>query len=139
LCHLQDLVSLYMILLKSILAGNNTPSGKKDGYYFAENGVFTWKALYEGIASRLAVLGYFKDPQTTLTKRTEDDIQRAGEILGIPPASVRLSVAGKCALRGDNGRRLGWAPKFTVEHLMRVIGEEVDFIVKEDKLRPANK
>ncbi|KAJ7118723.1 hypothetical protein C8R44DRAFT_789091 [Mycena epipterygia] len=142
LCHLQDLVSLYMTLLKSITAGNNPPSGKH-GYYFAENGVFSWKALYEGIASRLASLGYFKGPQTAgkiaLVKATEVDIQRAAEVLEVPPAFVPVSVAGKCAIRGDNGRQLGWEPKFGVEHLMSVVAEEVDFIIKEDKLRPAEK
>jgi len=142
LCHLQDLVVLYMTLLKSIIADSNPPFGKKHGYYFAENGVFSWKALYEGIASRLASLGYFKVPPTekiTLAKATEDDIQRASEVLRVPAAFVPVSVAGRCAIRGDNGRKLGWKPKFGVEHLMSVVGEEVDFIIKEDKLRPADK
>ncbi|KAJ7461015.1 NAD-P-binding protein [Mycena galericulata] len=143
LCHLQDLISLYMTLLKSIIAGNNPPFGKQ-GYYFAENGVFSWKGLYEGIASRLASLGYLKysetDGKTTLTKATEEDMQRASQVLEAPtPAFVPVLVAGKCAIRGDNGRRLGWEPKFGVDHLMSVIPEEVDFIIKEDKLRPADK
>ncbi|KAJ7491295.1 NAD-P-binding protein [Mycena latifolia] len=150
LCHLQDLISLYMTLLKSIIAGNNPPFGKKHGCYFAENGVFSWKALYEGIAARLTSLGYLKGPQTagkiSLTKATEEDIQRAAEVLGVPPAFVPVSVAGKlilsesnrCAIRGDNGRQLGWEPKFGSEHLMSVVSEEVDFIIEEDKLRPAS-
>ncbi|KAJ7739679.1 NAD-P-binding protein [Mycena maculata] len=142
LCHLQDLISLYMVLLKSITANSNPPSGKQ-GYYFAENGIFSWKVLYGDIASRLASLGYLKGPHTegqiTLAKVTEEDIQRAGEVLGVPPAFVPVSVAGKCAIRGDNGRKLGWQPKFGVEHLMSVVAEEVNFIIKEDKLRPVDK
>ncbi|KAJ7702275.1 NAD-P-binding protein [Mycena rosella] len=141
LCHLQDLVSLYMTLLKAITASENPPFGKKHGYYFAENGVFSWKALYEGIASRLGSLGYFKGQtagEIPLVKATEEHIQRASQVLGIPPAYVTVSVAGKCAIRGENGRQLGWEPKFGLEHLMSVVDQEVDFIIKEDKLRPAS-
>jgi len=128
-----------MTLLEAITAGNNPPSGKQ-GYYFAENGAFSWKALYEGIASRLASLGYFKtDGRITLAKATEEDIQRASQVLGVPPTLVAVQVAGKCAIRGDNGRQLGWEPKFGVEHLMSVVADEVDFIIKEDKLRLADK
>ncbi|KAJ7168190.1 NAD-P-binding protein [Mycena crocata] len=137
LCHLQDLVSLYMTLLTSIIAGNNPPSGRNYGYYFAENGVFSWKALYQGIASRLFALGYLKgsvaDGEVTLTKATEEDIQRASQVLKVPPKFVPVSMCG------DRGRKLGWEPKFGVDNLMGVISEEVDFIIKEDNLRPAGK
>lgn len=88
-----------MTILKSITAGNNPPSGKQHGYYFAENGVFSWKALYEGVASRLAVLGYLKGApivgKITLANATEDDIQRASQVLGVTPAFVPVSIAGK--------------------------------------------
>ncbi|KAJ7273152.1 NAD-P-binding protein [Mycena rebaudengoi] len=140
LCHLQDLISLYMILLKSIINGVAPPSGKMQGYYFAENGSFSWKTLYEGIAERLASLGLLKDTtvdgngKISLVRATEADIESAAKVLGVPPPLVAVSVAGQCSIRGDNGRQLGWEPKFGPEHLYSVVAEEVDFIIAQDKL-----
>lgn len=91
--HLYDLTTLYLTLLKAIIKGENPPSGKAQGYYFAENGVYSWKALYQGIANRLATKGLVKDP--TLRKPDQNDLEAIGKVLKCPAEFVAVSVGGE--------------------------------------------
>jgi hypothetical protein len=52
--HIQDLTSLYFLLIQAILSSDQKPppSGKT-GYYFAENGEQSWR----GIAERIGEVG----------------------------------------------------------------------------------
>ncbi|KAF9462316.1 NAD-P-binding protein [Collybia nuda] len=138
LVHLLDLTSLYMTLLKAIISSSQDlpPYGKVHGYYFAENGTFSWKLLSQAISDQLASRGLIKATYPPSIRRpTEEDLVNIGRALGDPPSFVPVSVGGQCALRGDNGRRLGWSPKFGVEHLMSTVQEEVEFVLAEDQPR----
>ncbi|KAK0474214.1 NAD-P-binding protein [Armillaria novae-zelandiae] len=131
LCHLKDTTSLYMTLVNSILDGKDVPHGKKGGYYFGVNGEFSWKMLYEGIAASLAKRGLVDD--AAVAKPSAENYDKVAQVLGGPKEMVDISVAGRCALTGDQGKRLGWVPKYDVEHLYSVIDEEVQFIVEHLK------
>lgn len=127
-----------MILLKAILTSSgheSPPCGKAHGYYFAENGVFSWKLLSQAISDRLASHGLINPTSlSSLRRPSQEDLISIGRVLGNPPTFVPVSIGGQCALRGDNSRRLGWVPKFGVEHLMSSVEEEVDFILAEDRV-----
>ncbi|KAG7441137.1 NAD-P-binding protein [Guyanagaster necrorhizus] len=131
MCHLKDITTLYMSLVNGILEGKDVPHGKKGGYYFAVNGEFSWKKLYEGIASSMSRRGLVDD--VAVIQPSAQDYDKMAQVLGGPKAIVDISVAGRCALTGDNGRRLGWVPKYGVDHLYSVIDEEVEFIIKHLK------
>ncbi|THU99979.1 NAD-P-binding protein [Dendrothele bispora CBS 962.96] len=129
LCHLQDLVSFYLILTREILSSRDPPHGRKQGYYFCENGNFSWEQMCVAIAKRMSSRGALKD--TAIKAPSEKDMERIAEVIGQPVEMVYISVAGSCSIRGDNARLLGWKPKYDVEHLMTHIGEEVDFVLQE--------
>ncbi|KIY43095.1 NAD(P)-binding protein [Fistulina hepatica ATCC 64428] len=129
LCHLRDCVSLYMVLLKSIVDGSAS-YGKQGGYYFAENGLFNWKILYTSIAQSLTKLGKLDDA-SLVNPVSSADLDLMADVLRCPKEFVDVSVAGSCDLSGENGRRLGWKPVFDVDHLMSVVDEEVKFILSQ--------
>lgn len=90
--HLRDMTDLYLILLKAILARNAPPSGKT-GYYFAENGLFSWKALYQGIANRLAAKSLIADAR--LIHPDESAMAAIGKVLNCPVSFVPVQIAGE--------------------------------------------
>lgn len=57
--HIDDLTTLYELLLVKALAGENIPSGKK-GIYFSETGDYSWKQLSQGLADELYKQGLIK-------------------------------------------------------------------------------
>ncbi|KAK0458021.1 NAD-P-binding protein [Desarmillaria tabescens] len=131
LCHIKDVTTLYMALASAILEGKDVPHGKQGGYYFAVNNEFSWKKLYESIAASLAKRGLVDD--TAVIKPSAEDYDRIAQVQGGPREVVDISIAGRCALTGDNGKRLGWVPKYDVDHLYSVIDEEVEFILRHLK------
>ncbi|KAF5366972.1 hypothetical protein D9758_003901 [Tetrapyrgos nigripes] len=129
LCHLEDLTSCYLILLCAILSSQTPPHGRKQGYYFAENGNYSWEKMSIAIAKRMAGKGVLKD--ASLKPPTEEDYKKIADIMMQPVDMVYISVAGSCSIRGDNARLLGWKPKYGVDHLMSKIDDEVDFVLQE--------
>jgi hypothetical protein len=125
-----------MLLNKIFSPSTLPPYGKEHGYYFAENGVFSWKLVSQAISDRLASHGLINAAAPSSIQRpSQEDLVEISRVLDVPPEFVPVSISGQCALRGDNARRLGWEPKFGVEHLMSVVGEEVDFVLAEDRGR----
>ena len=57
--HILDLSNLYLLLLQSVLK-KETPSGRQ-GYYFAEDGIQSWKYIAEEIARVGKALGIFEN------------------------------------------------------------------------------
>ncbi|KAK0203392.1 NAD-P-binding protein [Desarmillaria ectypa] len=110
LCHLKDITALYMALVNAILEGKDVP---------------------HGIAASLAKRGLVDD--ATVIKPSAEDYDKIAQVLGGPKVIVDISVAGRCALTGDNRKCLGWVPKYDVDHLYSVIDEEVEFIIKHLK------
>lgn len=47
--HIEDIASLYTLIVTKILSGDRIPSGK-EGFYFANHGTQTWLDIAKGIA-----------------------------------------------------------------------------------------
>ncbi|KAF8919586.1 hypothetical protein CPB85DRAFT_1429680 [Mucidula mucida] len=127
-CHVQDVASLYALIAKAIHEKKTIPHGRKDGYFFAVNGEYKWKDLYQGIANSLASRSLIDS--NALSTPTDDDLERMAEVLGKGPKPlVDISVGGSCALTASNGAALGWTPQYGVDHLLSTIDAEVQFIL----------
>ncbi|KIK66786.1 hypothetical protein GYMLUDRAFT_37908 [Collybiopsis luxurians FD-317 M1] len=129
LMHIDDQTSLYATVLSGILT-LKAPYGK-NGFYFSENGTFSWRQL------SLAIVNYLRkrnglDGVDSLPAANDEDLIATGQVLGCDVGMVPVSFAGNCLIRGNNARKLGWNPQHGVEHLMSSVDEEVAFIVKED-------
>ncbi len=93
-CHLQDVTALHFLIVKSIVEGKDIPYGKKNGYYFAVNGEFKWKDLYQGIATALASRGLVDSDTLRIPK--DEDIEAMAKALGnAPKALVDVAVGGR--------------------------------------------
>ncbi|KAJ3740587.1 NAD-P-binding protein [Lentinula detonsa] len=129
LMHIDDQVTLYVTVLSNLLR-LQAPYGK-NGIYFSENGTFGWRSL------SLAVINALRNRNSIgiihkLPVATDEDLIAMGEVLDCNVGMVPVSLAGNCLIRGNNARKLGWAPQHDVEHLMSNVDNEVAFIVKED-------
>ncbi|KAF8919597.1 hypothetical protein CPB85DRAFT_1277252, partial [Mucidula mucida] len=128
-CHLQDVTALHFLIVKSIVEGKDIPYGKKNGYYFAVNGEFKWKDLYQGIATALASRGLVDSDTLRIPK--DEDIEAMAKALGnAPKALVDVAVGGSCALTAANGVNLGWKPQYAVNYLLSTFDAEVQFILE---------
>ena len=133
MCHLDDLVSLYLTLIKAIAEDRPTPTNTYGGYYLAENGLFDWNGLSRSVASSLHQRNLIKDE--TLADVGKTELEKMASVLGCPVEFVPISIAGECkSFRAGNARSLGWEPVYGLEHLMGAIDEEVDFVLQEDRL-----
>lgn len=54
--HIDDLVSLYELIVAKIVAGEEIPSGEQ-GFYFSENGRHCWRDLAQGVGDALLATG----------------------------------------------------------------------------------
>lgn len=70
------------------MLANTAPSGPTGGFYFAENGSFSWKTLSQAILKHTKL-------DTTLETPDDEGVKKIGEILGCSPAWVPISMAGR--------------------------------------------
>jgi len=129
LMHIDDQAALYAQVLSSLLR-LEAPYGK-EGFYFSENGTFSWRDLSLAILNTLRKRNKL-DAVDTLPLATEEDMIAMGQVLNCNVGMVPVSLAGNCLLRGIHARKLGWKPQHGVEHLMNSVEDEVAHIVKED-------
>ncbi|KAF9073407.1 hypothetical protein BDP27DRAFT_1216127, partial [Rhodocollybia butyracea] len=129
LMHIDDQAALYTQVLSSLLR-LEAPYGKK-GFYFSENGTFSWRDLSLAILNALRKRNNL-DVVDTLPLASEEDLIAMGKVLECNVGMVPVSLAGNCLFRGNNSRKIGWTPEHGVEHLMRSVESEVAHIVKED-------
>ncbi|KAJ4467210.1 hypothetical protein C8J55DRAFT_233175 [Lentinula edodes] len=129
LMHIDDQVALYATVLDNILLPK-APYGK-NGFYFSENGNFSWGSLSLAIVNALRKrngLGNIHE----LSVATDGDFVAMAKVLDCNVGMVPVSIAGNCLVQGNNARKLGWVPQHGVEHLMNNVDNEVAFIVEED-------
>ncbi|KAF5389067.1 hypothetical protein D9757_004992 [Collybiopsis confluens] len=131
LMHIDDQCALYATVLAGVL-DLKAPYGK-DGFYFSENGTFSWRQLSLALLNALRKRNSL-DAVDKLPVATEGDLVAMSQVLRCDVGMVPLSFAGNCLIRGNNARKLGWTPQYGVEHLMSSAEEEVAFIIKEDKV-----
>ena len=87
--HVSDLASLYVLLVKKILAGEELPMGEK-GILFSATGRFSWFELAQGIAKALYDLKAIKTKEPVSI-----DLPTASERWGFPEFVVEMALASK--------------------------------------------
>jgi hypothetical protein len=82
--------------MHAILSSQNPPYGRQQGYYFAENGNFSWDDMCLAIAKRMAAKGVLNSTDNDKLKPpSEEDLKKIAEAIGQPLDMVYISVAGR--------------------------------------------
>ncbi|KAH5561178.1 hypothetical protein HBI26_193130 [Parastagonospora nodorum] len=126
-CHIKDNTALYVKLLESILSGAN-PSWDKTGYYLASSGSVAWIDIYAAIARALAEQKVVSSSEVKQADNAAlNDIALA---LGCPKALVPVQVGGKCTLKAERAREVGWSAEYPPEHIVEAADAEVTLILQ---------
>ncbi|KAI0004719.1 hypothetical protein F4779DRAFT_633938 [Xylariaceae sp. FL0662B] len=130
-CHVIDNTTMYIELLRKILAGGN-PGHGKNGYYLASSGSVAWDDLYVAMAGALAKRNVVVDDSLALAN--EQNRADMGKALGCPGEFVGVMLGGKCTLTARHGKEeLGWKPIYSPEHILEAADAEVELILQNLK------
>ncbi|KAI1638388.1 hypothetical protein F4809DRAFT_261053 [Biscogniauxia mediterranea] len=127
-CHVADNTSLYIELLRKILADEN-PGYGKNGYYLASSGSVAWDDIYAAMAAALAKRNAVVD--VSVITADDEILEQLGQALGTTKELVPVMIGGKCtftAVRGE--KELGWKPVYKPEHILEDADAEVARILK---------
>lgn len=80
--HIRDTTALYKLIVDKTFSNETIESG----VYFAENGFFEWKRLYELVTD---VLGLPKE----LTEPSQEDANQMALILSVRPDEVAAQIS----------------------------------------------
>ncbi|KAI1374350.1 NAD(P)-binding protein [Hypoxylon crocopeplum] len=126
-CHIVDNTTMYIELLRKILAGEN-PSHGKNGYYLASPGSVAWDDMYTAVAAALAKRSVIGDE--LVVSADEQILERMGAAIGYPKEFVPLQLGGKCTFTARRAiEELGWRPFYPPEHILEAIDAEVELIL----------
>ncbi|KAK5064634.1 hypothetical protein LTR84_000468 [Exophiala bonariae] len=125
-CHVLDNTTLYLELLRKILAGDNPGHGRQ-GYYLAAAGSVAWVDLYSVIARSLKKRGVID--QDSITQASDQELEKMATALGCPKEFVALQLGGICTLSAVHGSEIGWKPTFAASHILETADEEVDWVL----------
>lgn len=100
--HVHDLSDLYVLLGDAAAAGGGKATWNDDGYYFAENGPFKWKTVFQSIAKIAKGKGLIES----------DKAEPLGEkeLNAIHPWAVYLFCTNSRGKATRARELLGWAP-----------------------------
>ncbi|KAF2105551.1 hypothetical protein BDV96DRAFT_359458 [Lophiotrema nucula] len=126
-CHVYDNTTLYLQILRKILEGEEIGYGK-NGYFLASSGSVPWNDLYAAMARALAQHGAVDDE--AVKEADEGVLKKMGEALKCSPDFVAVQLAGTCAYTAEHGKRIGWVPKYSAEHILEAASAEVELILK---------
>ena len=101
--NVHDLSDLYVLLGEAAASGGGKATWNQDGYYFAENGDFRWKDIFQGIASIATKKGFIDSDEIPILSTEE-----LTEIHPHCPYIWGSNSRGK-ALRAR--KLLGWNPR----------------------------
>ncbi|KAL6716579.1 hypothetical protein ACLMJK_006146 [Lecanora helva] len=124
--HIEDVADLYEIITARVLAGEDLPSGES-GFYFSENGTYTWLELAQGIGHALAKAGKAKTAEVKSIGLEE----AAQTWVGGNKVLAELGFASNSRTKAERGRGLGWKPKRVDEDFKRHFEDEVQEILKK--------
>ncbi|EHL02054.1 hypothetical protein M7I_2009 [Glarea lozoyensis 74030] len=108
--HINDLCTLYHLLVTAIINTSSTLKCGKEGYYYAESGSRSWKSIAEQIGVVGHNLGVFEntDVKTVEMKEVADAFYKGDERL------AESVLGSNSRIKGDRARRiLGWKPEFS--------------------------
>ncbi|KAI0351703.1 NAD-P-binding protein [Trametes cingulata] len=130
--HIDDTADLYILLLDALLSKPEKVSHGRNGWFFAANGEHSIRELHEAVAQMLFSLGRVKT--TELIPYTKEELDKY--FWGDYFAGLLFSNS-RC--KAERGRlELGWAPKHTSDEFFKIIGPEVELLVrKEDAKKSA--
>ncbi|KAJ9623540.1 hypothetical protein H2203_005802 [Taxawa tesnikishii (nom. ined.)] len=126
-CHVYDTVTLYTQLLRKVLSNEPIPHNK-NGYYLASSGLVAWDDLYAALAEALAKRRVVDD--AAVEEADDKSLERMAQVLGCRKEFVPVQVGGKCTLTADNGRSIGWTPKYQPEHILEAADDEVELVLQ---------
>lgn len=104
--HIEDLASLYELVLANVLAGKDIPSNKK-GLYFNENGHHSWREISERVAKTGKELGYLPSDEV---RELPLDVAAPTLSKTWTPAVAELGFASRSRTEAHLARKLGWSP-----------------------------
>ena len=90
-CHVLDNTSLYLEIMRSILAGERPGSGQR-GYYLAASGDVAWVDLYAAMAARLASQGVIES--ASVGAASDEVLGKMAAALKCPKEMVALQLGG---------------------------------------------
>jgi len=126
-CYIHDNTSLYLEIMRAILAGDNIGHGK-NGYFLAASGDIVWDDLYSAMAKGLVNRGIVEND--SVEDADEAALTNMGKALQCPKDFVGVQLSGMCTLRADHGSRIGWKPKYSAEHILEAADAELDLILR---------
>lgn len=117
----------YVKLYDAILANPSAVGHGHNGYYFGENGEYSWYDLAKAIGKSLVRRGISKsDEPTTFAKEELSKYFWAEEIAGIWGSNARV--------KSPHARSIGWQPKLTTQDFLANIDAEVGEIIRQQEL-----
>ncbi|EPQ26169.1 uncharacterized protein PFL1_06376 [Pseudozyma flocculosa PF-1] len=109
--HIDDVADFYSFLLARILADDDASvgHGRREGYYFVQDGEHTWSDVSRAIGAQLHARGLIKTPEL-----------------------IRLGFSSNARARDDRARALGWSPRRHdfeehYQHEIATVAAEADF------------
>jgi len=114
--HIDDTADLYITLYDGVLSGR--AGHGREGYYFAENGHYTWHGLSKAVAEALVALGKVKNTEPTPFTTAEREELPLLRILGT-----------NALCHANRGRALGWKPKYTIDDLYKSLKPEAEVLL----------
>ncbi len=88
--HVEDTADLYIVLHDAIAKNPAAVGHGRDGYYFAENGEYSWYEVSKAIGKAMVELGLSKSEEPT-TFTSEELVQYWGFEVRFVPPSCRVS------------------------------------------------
>ena len=88
----MDNTTLYIELLRAILAGEN-PGYGKNGYYLASPGSVAWEDIYAAMAASMAKRHIVGD--NSVIPASDPILEKMGLALGCPKEFVPVQLGGK--------------------------------------------
>lgn len=101
--HVHDLSNLYVLLGEAAASGGGKATWNENGYYFAENGSFVWKDVFQGIAG----IGQEK----VLIDTDETPSLSTDELNKLHPYAATLWGSNSRGKAERAKKLLGWNPK----------------------------
>ncbi|KAL1869343.1 hypothetical protein Daus18300_005555 [Diaporthe australafricana] len=125
-CHVVDNTNLYVEILRRILGGEEVGYGRA-GYFLAASGSMAWDDIYTAMAAALAKRNIIGDD--SVVPANDNILQQMGEALGCPAEFVPVQIGGLCTFTAEHGRKIGWRPQFSPEHIIEDAENEVQLIL----------
>ncbi|PLB44273.1 NAD dependent epimerase/dehydratase family protein [Aspergillus steynii IBT 23096] len=103
--HIEDLSTLFVVLVQKIIEDTPIPSGRR-GIYFCETGEHTHFEFSERLAKAGFELGLFKSAEVkTISLQLAGDKWAFGN-----PSRAELAFSSNARTKATIGRQIGWSP-----------------------------